>query len=237
MIAQHSTTSETYHIDCPICDAYITGAPAKYLHRCDVRGPGRKLLSREWIGYYEGRPVCYDVDSGCAQAELDGYVYELLSRTAVETLGAEADAAAAASTEAPLLVELEAYPACPFCDRDVAPADVYLHHCASSLSGAQWIGFYNGQAVSYDNDPTEAATVAYRYAANQSQFADPPVDPDPSPDPWPTDRTPIVAPEPICLACGKAHLTQRCPAIRELLMAPSAEWYAAELTKRFLEAA
>ena len=75
----------------------VVSAEGKVVHFCAQRS-GRTVVSREHVGFFDGRPICYRALSATSasevQAELDAYVYELLQDTAVETADIEADAAA-----------------------------------------------------------------------------------------------------------------------------------------------
>lgn len=86
----------------------IVEAEGKAIHFCAQRD-GCKVVSREHVGFYDGRPICYRAFSPTSAievaAELDRYIYDLLTHTAIETADQAADVAALESTEAPLLIE------------------------------------------------------------------------------------------------------------------------------------
>lgn len=214
----------TYTIECPICGAVTTGAPAKYIHRCDVRGERGKLLSREWIGYFEGMPVCYKDDGREAQRELDAYVYDLLSRTAAETTDIAADAAAELSTEAPLLVAASAKSVswCYVCNAAAWNWDEHGPLCPSH---------FNAPQADPPLDP--APQLGRRDHGSPGRRACILCDGD-----HPAEICPLIRLAPLtCGGCGAPdHGIQTCPAVRALLFAPttSAERMAARVDPQLL---
>lgn len=193
----------TYTIECPICGAVTTGAPAKYIHRCDVRGERGKLLSREFVAYYEGRPVNYAPTATEAQRELDAYVYDLLARTAAETADIEAAASAEASTEAPLLVDPAA--GCEICAAALVEWQVRDSGQIFDVCEACYIRVWR------DNDDAVTA-----WEADQ---IDPPTGPEGDPESWPDaapqlGRRDHVVCKRVCILCDGDHPAELCPRIR-----------------------
>ena len=90
------------------CGAEIV-AEGKVVHFCAQRF-GRKVVSREHVGFFDGQPICFRAFSATSaievEVELDAYAADLLRQTLIDTLDAEADAADELSDEEPLLVAL-----------------------------------------------------------------------------------------------------------------------------------
>lgn len=101
-----TTTTAATTTTCVICGKSDIPAEGKHIHYC-VAKHGRKVVSREYIGWFDGMPINYGDTYEPVSSELDSYVSDLLRDTAVVTADIVADAVA----------ELEpTNPVCASCD-------------------------------------------------------------------------------------------------------------------------
>lgn len=111
---------------CVICLQSIP-ADGKHLHYCTPRGEGGKVLSREWVGFFEGDPINYGADQLAVLAALDHFVSDLLQHTAADTADMLADAVEQAYTCVGAFS-----PDIP-CDAPVAVAGEFCDRCKTVL--------------------------------------------------------------------------------------------------------
>lgn len=91
------TTITIHETTCVICEEAVP-ADGKHLHYCTPRNAKGKVLSREWVGFFDGNPINYGSDQLAIERDLDHYVSDLAKQTAIDT----ANRAAELSADAPL---------------------------------------------------------------------------------------------------------------------------------------
>ncbi len=75
--------------ECVICGRDDIPTEGKFIHYCIIR-QGRKVIGREYCGWYDGRPINYGDRYEAVLTELDDYASDLARQTAIETADLEA---------------------------------------------------------------------------------------------------------------------------------------------------
>lgn len=251
------TTTDTTAAQFVTCTCgQLVPAEGKHVHCC-IQRVGRKIVSREYVGFLDGRPVNYGADFTQVTNELNGYVYEQLARTTAETADIAADAAEAG--------------ACETCRGEGRYAAYGWGDQAGGF--AQTCDDCGGSGKAPIDPPTpdptpsgdpwpDSYTIPTRFSVNLRQAClicggdhsadicprinlrrdDETSDGDQGGPTRPRTVADLLAEADAvllaagCAACGGRHDIQQCPTIRGLLLAPDAERMALTLVERMAAA-